>query len=74
MQAFLVDTPEGAVNFVGNSTECALLMLMRSWNEDYEKVRKDNEKNVVKVSREPAGTSWVLALQQPAYCCSDLRR
>lgn len=55
MQAFLVDTPEGAVDFVGNSTECALLMLMRSWGEDYEKVRKANEKNVVKVSRRRGG-------------------
>ncbi|MEW5311473.1 MAG: hypothetical protein WDW38_003186 [Sanguina aurantia] len=39
-KAFLIDQPNGSVEFVGNRTECALLMLLRVWKMDYAEVRK----------------------------------
>lgn len=49
-KAFLVDTGTSRVGYVGSSTECAMLMLMRGWNIEYEDVRKQRESDVVKVS------------------------
>ena len=43
LQAFLiVDDKEGGsgkVDFVGNRTECALLMMLRNWGQDYKDLR-----------------------------------
>jgi hypothetical protein len=56
------------VGFVGNRTECALLMLMRSWGEDYHKVREDHQHDIVKVSgqEQPGGVGWWAAAQLDA--------
>ncbi len=39
MQAFLIERSGEAVEFVGNRTECALLMLLRAWGVSYEALR-----------------------------------
>jgi hypothetical protein len=41
VQAFLVDHEDGEVEFVGNRTECALLVLARKWGQDYKALRED---------------------------------
>lgn len=61
-QAFLIDQPNGAVEFVGNRTECALLMLLRLWKMDYAEVRKAWAARVVGVSLDLFG--WRLS------CCA----
>lgn len=48
-QAFLLDDDPDNVGFVGNRTECALLMLARKWGIDYKVIRSQQEKNVAKV-------------------------
>ena len=37
--AFLIEGEHGAVDFVGNRTECALLMLARGWGQNYKTLR-----------------------------------
>ena len=39
-QAFLIEHDEDTVDFVGNRTDCALLMLLRSWGASYEDMRE----------------------------------
>ena len=50
-QAFLIEDESGSgrVEFVGNRTECALLMLMRGWGMDYNEVRAQHAPDLVKV-------------------------
>lgn len=50
-KAFLIDatTPGGRVGYVGSSTECALLMMLRSWGIEYNDVRKERERDMVKL-------------------------
>ena len=50
LQAFLIDAGGNRVDFVGNRTECALIMLAKGWGFDYKKVREENEARVEKVS------------------------
>ena len=38
--SFLEERDDGVVDYVGNPTECALLMLVRDWGEDY-RARRD---------------------------------
>uniref|UniRef100_A0A1D2A822 Calcium-transporting ATPase n=2 Tax=Auxenochlorella protothecoides TaxID=3075 RepID=A0A1D2A822_AUXPR len=38
--AYLVESEHGGVDFVGNRTECALLMLLRGWGQDYRRKRE----------------------------------
>ncbi|GAB4816684.1 hypothetical protein N2152v2_003730 [Parachlorella kessleri] len=38
-KAFLVEGEKGSVEFVGNRTECALLVMIQKWGEDYKAVR-----------------------------------
>ena len=38
-KAFLIATPDGATDFVGNRTECALLVLVKGWGIDYKAAR-----------------------------------
>lgn len=38
-QAFLTENEDGTVGFVGNRTECALLIMLRSWGVSYRDVR-----------------------------------
>ena len=47
-KAFLVHKPDGSTDFVGNRTECALLMLLKEWGTDYKALRDDWEDRVVR--------------------------
>ena len=50
MQAFLIEHPEtGKVDFVGNRTECALLMMLRAWGFDYEELRNEGHTRLEKM-------------------------
>jgi len=48
-KAFLMDGEKGKTEFVGNRTECALLMLMRAWGEDYIAWRNNRAADVVQL-------------------------
>eukprot|EP00210_Caulerpa_lentillifera_P003791 g3621.t2 len=48
-KAFLIIEDNGEVQFVGNRTECALLMMARTWDVDYRQVRSTYENQMVKV-------------------------
>jgi hypothetical protein len=39
-KAFLIEHPDLPIEFVGNRTECALLMLTKKWGVDYKQVRR----------------------------------
>lgn len=39
-QAFLIEHDSDTVDFVGNRTDCALLMLLRAWGVRYEALRE----------------------------------
>ena len=39
-QAFLIEHDKDTVGFVGNRTDCALLMLLRAWGVSYEALRE----------------------------------
>jgi hypothetical protein len=39
VQAFLIEKEKGSPDMVGNRTECALLLLMRSWGIHYKALR-----------------------------------
>lgn len=45
-QAFLIENEDGKVDFVGNRTECALLMMLRKWGASYKEIRTANEPKV----------------------------
>ncbi|EFN50910.1 hypothetical protein CHLNCDRAFT_59377 [Chlorella variabilis] len=46
-KAFLVEEEEGKVEFVGNRTECALLMMVRAWGLSYSELRELNHTKIV---------------------------
>lgn len=48
-KAFLVETLGGAIECVGNRTECALLVMLRDWGEDYKALRTAHGDRVVEV-------------------------
>lgn len=48
-QAFLIEHDANAVEFMGNRTECALLMLLRAWGLRYEAVRNEHRAEVFQV-------------------------
>ncbi|KAL6763493.1 plasma membrane calcium-transporting ATPase [Haematococcus lacustris] len=48
-KAFLIDQPGGATDFVGNRTECALLVLLRKLGIDYNVVREEMHSSQVKL-------------------------
>lgn len=48
-KAFITEAEDGSVGFVGNRTECALLMMIRSWGIRYTDVRDEHHDNVVQV-------------------------
>jgi magnesium-transporting ATPase (P-type) len=48
LQAFLVEHGE-LVEFVGNRTECALLMLLRRWGVSYKELREENHPRLAKL-------------------------
>ena len=45
MQAFLLDK-EGRTEFVGNRTECALLVLLRDWGKDFKAMRDEHSERI----------------------------
>lgn len=50
-KAFLIEhAPDLPVEFVGNRTECALLMLGRKWGGDYKALRDQHTPDVAHVS------------------------
>ena len=49
-KAFLVDNEKGGrIGYVGSSTECALLLALRTWGFDYNEVRVQHEQDLVQV-------------------------
>lgn len=48
-KAFLVENENGTVGFVGNRTECALLLMVRSWGDDYREIRDLEHVNTLQV-------------------------
>lgn len=46
LQAFLVEHDDGNVELVGNRTEGALLILLRSWGRKYKTVREQRHDDV----------------------------
>jgi len=47
--AFLIEEENKNIQFVGNRTECALLMLGKQWGSDYKKLRSTYQKDVAKI-------------------------
>jgi Ca2+-transporting ATPase len=45
-KAFLIEDDKDHVEFVGNRTECALLMMLRKWGISYKELRAQNEPQV----------------------------
>mmetsp|Transcript_25699 Transcript_25699/g.71910 ORF Transcript_25699/g.71910 Transcript_25699/m.71910 type:complete len:1007 (+) Transcript_25699:267-3287(+) len=41
-KAMLIDGQQGRTDFVGNRTECAMLMMIRNWGADYRAIRESN--------------------------------
>jgi hypothetical protein len=48
-----VDEEDGQVTFVGNRTECALLMLLRKWGVSYKEVQDAHHASLYKVRTLP---------------------
>jgi hypothetical protein len=66
-KAFLIEHSPDLVDFVGNRTECALLMLGRKWGGDYKALREQHQPNIAHVSVSGTQGSPVLA----CHCCSS---
>ena len=49
VQAFLIQHEANAVEFMGNRTECALLMLLRAWGVRYEAIRSKHKAHIFQV-------------------------
>ncbi|PSC72089.1 P-type ATPase [Micractinium conductrix] len=48
-KAFLVDLETGQLDFVGNRTECALLVMARNWGQDYKALRDLHHEQTLEV-------------------------
>ena len=59
-KAFLTETDNGRVGYIGSSTECALLLQLRSWGHDYSEVRAELEKDVIQVGGSDRGLKDLL--------------
>lgn len=46
LQAFLVEHDDGDIDMVGNRTEGALLILLRSWGRNYKTVREQRHDDI----------------------------
>ena len=69
MQAFLVDSGDHtavstvrSVEFVGNRTECALLLMLRGWGHDYKGIRDAHRDAVQKVYTFSSATKMATVL------------
>lgn len=73
-KAFYIEEPGKKTEFVGNRTECALLMLCeRDFGVPYDGIRKQNERNVPYVrscSLSPAYLPWLLLVLLLRSRCS----
>ncbi len=49
LQAFLIQHEANAVEFMGNRTECALLMMLRGWGRRYEDIRSAHKGAIFQV-------------------------
>jgi len=50
LQALLIESDDKmTVDFVGNRTECALLMLLRDWGKGYKQIRDDNHSAIERI-------------------------
>lgn len=58
-QAFLIEHDKDTIEFVGNRTECALLMLQRKWLISYKDVRNMNAERIVQV----CPVAWIVATE-----------
>ncbi|MEW5301157.1 MAG: hypothetical protein WDW36_004035 [Sanguina aurantia] len=47
-KAFLIEE-KGVVGFVGNRTECALLLMLRGWGMDYVSIRAQNKERLMRL-------------------------
>ena len=71
MQAFLVDSGDHtavsavkSVEFVGNRTECALLLMLRGWGHDYKSIRDSHRTAIQKVYTFSSATKMASVLVQ----------
>lgn len=71
MQAFLVDSGDHtavsavrSVDFVGNRTECALLLMLRGWGHDYKGIRDSHRGAIQKVYTFSSATKMASVLVQ----------
>ncbi len=48
-QAFLTEDAAGKTVFVGNRTECALLLMLQQWGIDYKVVRDEEQPRLFRV-------------------------
>jgi Ca2+-transporting ATPase len=48
-KAFLTESDDGSISFVGNRTECALLMMLKSWGVDYSQIREKHHHSIAQV-------------------------
>lgn len=44
-----MDGEKGSIDFVGNRTECALLVMLKNWGEDYKLVRELNHDKIIEI-------------------------
>ena len=71
VQAFLVDGGDHtavstvkSVEFVGNRTECALLLMLRGWGHDYKSIRDSHRTTIKKVYTFSSATKMASVLVQ----------
>lgn len=71
VQAFLVDGGDHtalstvrSVEFVGNRTECALLLMLRGWGHDYKGIRDSHRGSIRKVYTFSSATKMASVLLQ----------
>jgi P-type Ca2+ transporter type 2C len=56
-KAFLIEEPGKPVEFVGNRTECAMLMLLKTWGVGYQALRDQYANRLEKVRFSPRPAS-----------------
>jgi hypothetical protein len=64
----MVEEGTSKVDFVGNRTECALLVMVRNWGQDYRQLRDINHENTV--GELAGGRKQSASLLHPCACHS----
>ncbi len=67
-QAFLLEEASGKMGFVGNRTECALLLLLKSWGVSYEALREETSSSLVRVRAGGRGSGTMQTRHERARC------